>query len=534
MGKRLKRLSALLLAMIMTAAMATAAFADEAYSITVTNTNSNVSIDGQTYSAYKLFNVDYSGNAVHYSYDASNCLNVSYTPSGAAAALSGDSLITWLSDNSRTDAEIRAFADYVYSNYAKNAAAAASATASGETATISLTAPGYYLVYGTAKDKDGNAVVKAAVSLTSAKPTATINPKIDAPSLTKEIKHNESNTWGTVGDNQIGDTVEFRTKTTVPNTANYTTYVYKIHDTMSAGLTSQVKAASDITIKVNDAGDALASSYYTVNAAPTDGCTFEVTVDVIKAIADGKMKTGDTLYTYYNATLNKDALIYDAGKQDNKAQLEYSNSPYDTNDTGKTEEHKVYDWTFKMGVNKTDASGNALTGAKFALSKNSGLGTIAADANGAPTSTADLIALIDNTDGTYTVAPVDYTGTKVYYLTAGNVTIKGLDDATDYYLYETKAPTGYNKLTAPVKFNISANSAYDTTGSTIDASKVTVSVADGAASSTLSTNVVNTTGSTLPSTGGIGTTVFYVIGTMMAGFAVVLFAARKKKSSETD
>ena len=110
-----------------------------------------------------------------------------------------------------------------------------------------------------------------------------------------------------MGDNQIGDTVEFRTITKVPDTAGYTKYDYIIHDTMSAGLTSNVTSSADVTIKVNDT-TVLTTEYYIVTAT---GNSFSATVDILQAIADGKMNANDQLYTYYTGVLNTDAKVYD-------------------------------------------------------------------------------------------------------------------------------------------------------------------------------------------------------------------------------
>lgn len=353
-------------------------------------------------------------------------------------------------------------------------------------------------------------------------------PKGDKPSLDKQIKHNESGTWGVVGDNQIGDTVEFRTITTVPDTTGYDTYVYKIHDTMSVGLTSNVSTAADITIKVNDA-KVLDAKYYTVTA---NGNSFTVNVDILAAINDGVLAKNDSLYTYYTGVLNADAKVYDEGRQDNTAQLEYSNNPNDEG-AGKTKEVKVYDWTFKMGINKVDENGNALTGAKFVLSKNGALkvSDLNCNAEGVPTNTADLIALVKVSDGVYRVATgTDAAETIVYNIDAGNAVIKGLDDSITYYLYETKAPEGYNLLKSPVEFKISAE--YEANGD-LKTGSPTVTVGAGEPSATLSTDVVNNSGSTLPETGGIGTTIFYIAGALLVVAAGIILVTRKRMSSKT-
>lgn len=268
--------------------------------------------------------------------------------------------------------------------------------------------------------------------------------------------------------------------------------------------------------------------YYTVTVDPENANKFTVTVDVLKAIEDGKMAAGDTLYTYYTGILNKNAAVYDVGKQDNKAYLEYSNNPHDNKTTNKTPEKVVYDWTFKMEVNKIDGESKApLSDAKFVLSKNGNcsLGTIGDD--GTPSNTTDLIDLIENSDGSYTVAPAGYTGPVVKVMTAGKITINGLDDATVYYLYETKAPAGYNRLTAAVRFEITAT--YGDAGD--NCTSVTATVNNDVQSS-VSVNVRNNKGSTLPSTGGIGTTLFYVIGGGLMAVAAVLLVTKKRMNNK--
>lgn len=395
------------------------------------------------------------------------------------------------------------------------------------TGTDSITglAAGYYLI----KNTDVGTGEVFTDYILQVVENVTVQPKSGKPTLDKQIRHNDNGEWGVVGDNQIGDTVEFRTITTVPIVSGYTEYTYVIHDEMSAGLTSNVHSNDDVTIKVNDEdAKKLDKIYYTVTVDPENANKFTVTVDVLKAIEDGKMAAGDTLYTYYTGILNKNAAVYDVGKQDNKAYLEYSNNPHDNKTTNKTPEKVVYDWTFKMEVNKIDGESKApLSDAKFVLSKNGNcsLGTIGDD--GTPSNTTDLIDLIENSDGSYTVAPAGYTGPVVKVMTAGKITINGLDDATVYYLYETKAPAGYNRLTAAVRFEITAT--YGDAGD--NCTSVTATVNNDVQSS-VSVNVRNNKGSTLPSTGGIGTTLFYVIGGGLMAVAAVLLVTKKRMNNK--
>lgn len=309
--------------------------------------------------------------------------------------------------------------------------------------------------------------------------------------------------------------------------SGYTQYTYVIHDEMSAGLTSNVRSNEDVTIKVNDE-TVLDKNYYTVTVDEVNTNKFTVTVDVLNAIKDGKMVEGNTLYTYYTGILNENAKVYNDGKQENKAYLEYSNNPHDHATTNSTPVKVVYDWTFKMGVKKVDgADGTPLTDAKFVLSKekNCDLGAIGDD--GQPTKTENLIKLIKNSDDSYTVAPAGYTGPVVNVMTAGDITINGLDDATVYYLYETKAPAGYNRLTAAVRFEITAT--YNDAGDNCTSATATV---NNDPQPSVSVSVRNNKGSTLPSTGGIGTTIFYVIGGGLMAVAAVLLVTKKRMNSK--
>ena len=501
--KYMKKLITLLAVLTLALAMAVPAFAETTtttYTITIKNGTG-------TYAAYQIFkgdlhdntlsNIEWGDNVTH---DGQKVLG---NPADKAKALTGE-------------AEAKAFASEV-AQYLTDPAAG--------TGTDSITglAAGYYLI----KNTDVGTGEVFTDYILQVVENVTVQPKSGKPTLDKQIRHNDNGEWGVVGDNQIGDTVEFRTITTVPIVSGYTEYTYVIHDEMSAGLTSNVHSSDDVTIKVNDEKK-LDKIYYTVTVDPKNANKFTVTVDVLKAIEDGKMAAGDTLYTYYTGILNKNAAVYDVGKQDNKAYLEYSNNPHDNTTTNKTPVKVVYDWTFKMEINKIDGESNApLSDAKFVLSKNGNcsLGTIGDD--GTPSTTTALIDLIENSDGSYTVAPAGYTGSVVNVMTAGKITIKGLDDATEYYLYETKAPAGYNRLTDAVKFKITAT--YNDTGDSW--TSVTAAVNDVEQSS-VSVQVANNKGSTLPSTGGIGTTLFYVIGGGLMAVAAVLLVTKKRMNSK--
>ena len=503
--KYMKKLMTLLAVLTLALAMAVPAFAATSTTYTITINNGT-----GTYEAYQIFKGDLYNDTLSNIEWGDNV-----TPDGQAAL--GDAAVK--AKTLTGEAEAKTFASEV-AQYLTNPPAG--------TGTNSITglAAGYYLIKN-ATVGEGEVFTDYILQVVK---DVEVNPKSGKPTLDKQIRHNDNGEWGVVGDNQIGDTVEFRTITTVPIVSGYTEYTYVIHDEMSAGLTSNVHSNDDVTIKVNDEdAKELDKIYYTVTVDPKNANKFTVTVDVLNAIKDGKMVEGNTLYTYYTGILNEKAKVYNDGKQDNKAYLEYSNNPHDNTTTNKTPEKVVYDWTFKMEINKIDGESKApLSDAKFVLSKNENcsLGTIGDD--GTPSTTTDLIDLIENSDGSYTVAPAGYTGSVVMkVMTAGKITIKGLDDATEYYLYETKAPAGYNRLTDAVKFKITAT--YNDTG---DSYTSVIAAVNDVEQPSVSVQVANNKGSTLPSTGGIGTTIFYVIGGGLMAVAAVLLVTKKRMNNK--
>ena len=489
--KRVKRVLALLAAFALVLAMAVPAFADKAtYKITIKNSVG-------TYEAYQIFKGDLAGNVL------SNIEWGAGVTEAGKAAFDGKTAAE-VAKTLGNETAAKAFATEI-SKYLGTAAGKGTDEITGLSA-------GYYLI----KNESVNPNEAYTDFILQVVKDVAITPKGQKPTLDKQIKHNESGQWGDVGDNQIGDTVEFRTITTVPNTTGYTAYDYTIYDEMSTGLTSNVTAASGITIKINN-GVELESSYYTVTVDPVDANKFSVKVDILKAITDGKIEAGNSLYTYYTGVLNEDAKVYDKGKQQNTAYLQYSNNPHDNNTKGETPDVTGYDWTFKRKVQKRNGAEKEkeLKDAKFVLSKfgTVDLGTISED--GTPAETGNLIKLVYDSANTYRVATASDKNT-TYVMTAGNITIKGLDDAEDYYLYETKAPAGYNRLTEPVKFKI--NATYTSADSRPD---VLTKVGDEAAVTGLKVSVENNAGTTLPSTGGMGTTGCYGVGGGLRAVAVV-------------
>lgn len=526
MKKAMKKLMAALLAVAMVCAMAIPAFADGTGSNTLTI---NGKTAGHTYEAYQVFTGDLKGKVLS-NIDWGNGVigddirNDPDLPSSLKGLSSAAALAAELAKLSPSSDDVNTFAEVVSKHLTANKY---TSTEAGMTYTINNLPDGYYFI----KDATASASMPAGATysryMLNIVQSLTIEAKDTTVTLDKQIKHNETGVWGVVGDNQIGDTVDFRTITTVPDTTGYTSYTYEIHDTMSSELTSNVKDNTDITIKVNDT-TVLDSTYYNVTVDPTNSNKFTVKVKIIDAVKAGVLHANDNLFTYYTGVLNETAKVYPDGPQQNEAHLVYSNNPNDVG-TGETPKKTVYDWTFKVDVTKVDGNDKTqrLEGAVFVLSEKSGL-DLEPGKDGTPTKNqTSLIKLVDNHDGTYTVA--DTTTTTTYTMTTpagGQISIKGLDDEKEYYLYETKAPGGYNALTAPVKIKITDNT-YDSIGNQI-VTQPNVVFNGSNAYSGVGFEVENNRGTTLPGTGGIGTTIFYVVGGGLMVAAAILLITKKR------
>lgn len=513
--KNIKRFMSIITVAVMVFCLNAFTVSAETFSITVNNTNTDsVSINGKTFTAYKVFSVLYNEGADAYTYSAdTTCISSDYS---SALSDFGASNVNDLITAIDSEANARKFADSVYNNYVKNnnmnaGVVKASAEASSEQAVITVTEAGYYLVFGEGTNNDGadtKDTVTSLVMLDTVAPSVEINAKLDAPKLTKQIQHNDDNSWGNVGDNQVGDTVHYRFISEIPeNAVSFDSYNYIIHDTMSAGLDFV-----DDSVKVyigEGTSNQLDASYITVNE--TDSQNFTVSIDVLKALNDKKITVNDTIYTYYDAVLNKSALIAEdhpdsTNHNDNTAYLEYSNNPYDNDSTGETVRSEVYDWTFSFQVNKIDSSvpGKPLENAVFNIKKGE-----------------DVLKFTLKEANVYIV---DSLGSITDITTDGSGTFKiiGLDDEIDYTLVEKTAPPGYNKA-ENVVFKLS--SGYNTNGNQLDSLSATI---DGTPGKNNSVDVVNQSGSKLVGTGGIGTTIFYVSGGVLMAVAVVLLITKKK------
>lgn len=487
MKKTFKKLMAALLAVALLCAMAVPAFAAEDAATGSGTITIDKAINGESYTAYKIFDVVSSkkeaDDSTTYVYKVADGWTDFFNDSTVKNYVSVDThgQPTWITGkDSGTD--LQAFAKLALDYASKpNPITGKTATAVDNQAVIRGLTAGYYVVSTTA----GSLCI-----LNTNGSDLTIDEKNEAPTIDKKIDgSNLSN------DAAIGDVVNY----TVTIHAKKGATGYVLTDTMTKGLTFN---RDSLAVKVGT--DTLTeNTHYTVAVdAATDGSTkFTVT------FKDTYLNTidGDTeIVVSYTATVNKDAVIGTTGNT-NTAQLKYGKKS--------TVDSKTTTYSYKFDLVKTDSSNKLLTGAKFKLYDSQ-------------TSTTPVKLIKDATTGNYRVAETSETGfTEEIEINSYNaVTISGLNKKT-YYLEETQAPAGYNKLTErqPVELGKEGFVANAT---------LTGSGAKGAEWTSGGVRVINNAGATLPSTGGMGTTLFYVIGGGLMVAAVVLLVTKKRMENK--
>lgn len=481
--KHVRKIASLVLALVMVLALSVGAFAAGTNTITVKN-----AVSGQKYELYKILDLSVNENKTAYSYTVnSTWADFFKSPDGKGLTyVNIDTLgyVTW-----REGADVAAFAKDAEA-FAKGLTALRTITADkdGDIMFSDLEA-GYYLVTSTLG-------TKATVGTTPSTPNPVIQEKNEVPTNVKTVEEDSTGKYGSTNDADIGQTVNFKsTITAQPGAENYV-----FEDTMSAGLTykNDAKVYTDETMTTE-----LAAANYTVNNTPGDGKTFTITFT--QSYLD--TVTAETkLYVKYSATLNEGAVVGLPGNS-NKSTLKYGDSA----NTKSTPESETITYTWDLDVLKygnTDKA-NVLENAQFVL-LNKDKNKVAVVVDGKLTGWADVPA--EGEDGTipWNASTILTTNTQ------GKIEIDGLDSDT-YYLREIKAPAGYNALGQDVEVKI--------TGATTKE--------DGSDSLTYTTVVAeinNQSGTELPSTGGMGTTVFYILGSvLMLGAAVVLVTRKRMK-----
>lgn len=388
---------------------------------------------------------------------------------------------------------------------------------SGNYVATMTVAPGYYLVVPTlGSTGNNNRGTDAMLTNVVADQTASINLKSEYPTVSKTVNGEH----GTM--NQIGKEIEFTVKSKVPDTTNYKTYNMKFTDKFTDGLTFVPES-----VKVTIGNKPMApTTDYTVTE-PTAGSntlTIEL-VNVIQHITGSKYATGDEIQITYKAKLNKNA-IGETDPETNEVKINYSNDP-DGGYDGVTEVDKDKVYTFDIDLHKYAAGNESafLAGAEFKLYDNED------NAKGETPDTA--IKLVKTDDTHYRVATAEEIATPggleitdtITTVSTGMVNIDGLGEG-DYWLKETKAPSGFNKPKDPFKINIDATFEAD---GTLKSSTVTVGTTPNTANDN-DVKIENRQGTLLPETGGMGTVIFTVIGVVVIAGGAAWYVSRRRSS----
>ena len=481
--KHARKLASLLLALVMVFALATTAFAAEKNgSIEIKNP-----VEGQTYNAYLMFELEsYNPDTNAYSYKITEKWR-EFVTTGAGKdyfSIHDQDYVTLKEGVTVGDEEAAAIAKAAV-DYAADKKLTPAATLPKEDGsyTASGLTLGYYVV---------DSSLGALCGLTTTNPSATISEKNEVPAPKKTVKEDSTSGYGKSNTAQIGDTVEF--KIVIP--AKKGAQNYTLHDQMEAGLTLN---QNSITVKAGE-NELKEGKDYTVDfkvackdKSGADAiCDFEIrfTNDYLSTI------TADTdIVVTYTAVLNKNAET----TNNNDTVLDYGDGNHSEWDETTTK-------TFMFDIIKTKSNMEVLNGAKFELYD--------AQTGG------NKIALVKVADGVYRVATATEKNAEGFtsaVIEAGKATVKGLDAKT-YWLQETEAPAGYNKLAGRVQVKIDGANLTTTMEGNVWYE------GDGGV------QITNKAGTQLPSTGGMGTTIFYVLGSALVLGAVVLLVTKKRMS----
>lgn len=487
--KLIKKIAAIMLSIMMVLGMASVVSAEGTTSGTSTATKGKITINsavaGQTYKIYRILELEsYNADTKSYAYKATTAWENFIKGDGIKGVyvtIDNNGYVTWKegADPAEFAKKALAYAHNTSNNISNNGSE--TVEEGSNTVTFDNLDLGYYLVESS---------VGALCGLTTTNNEVTIAEKNGTPSVEKKVQEDSTSAWGKNNTADIGQIVNFQTTITAQQGAQN----YVLHDKMDAGLTF----GGTVTVKRGDTILTTPNDYSLITDAAniTDGCTFEIAFT--QAFCNTLAKD-DKIIVTYSATLNDD--VESNKEYKNETWLKYGENNQTNHDITKTKtfELPVFKYTTKDG-NKTK-----LAGATFTLSKKSdGSDPIKLVSNGNDATAGDIYRVAKAGDAN--------TVTKVTTPDSGKFTIKGLD-ADTYYLTETKQPDGYNKLSAPITVVIAENG-------TITVNGQTASVVE----------VENNTGSLLPSTGGSGTTMIYILGAILVlGSSVVLITKKRMR-----
>lgn len=494
MKKAMKKLMAALLAVAMVCAMAIPAFA--AGGAGATTGEGKITIDnaviGHTYKIYRILNLQYNETAKSFRYEKNNKWGAFVDEQSDKLAVDANGVVTWKEGVSaeKDGAPIKALA-IAAGQYVKDQGTAFAAddskVAASSTVIFDNLPLGWYLVVS---DLTSDAIC----SIDTTAKQVTIKEKNGVPTVTKEVEY-ASGSWGQGNDGNVGDTVNFQTTINVTD-GDPTNYV--LHDQMSKGLTFK---ENSIAVKVNDT----LITNYTVEYTNTDKCTFEI------SFPNGTLHTNDTVVVTYSATINNDAVVGTTGNE-NETWLKYGDNGETTH--GKT---KTYTWSFNIFKYFTDSNNDMqyLADVEFVLYRKN------ADDKAE-------YAKFDPNNKLTGWTEAENEATKLKTNATSTVAVEGLDAGT-YFLKEITTPGGFNGLTSDVEVKITS-SCNILTGATYAVEYKMVNE-EGFTDTDEQEKVVpieNKRGTTLPGTGGIGTTIFYVVGGGLMAAAAILLITKKR------
>ncbi len=538
--KRMKKILSVLLSVVMVMAMGITAFAEgDSASAATSTSNYSVTINNATgtYEIYQVFagdlsvdsdtgvktlsNVTWGKDVNKFFYTTKDATGTEQEETGNDAAKIAEYLATKNNDSVVAKDFAKKAIDSVKTD---SNSGIATANTNGKATFTGLSA-GYYVVANTSVGTS-ESYTEYILQVVG---NVTVENKADVPELEKKVKDKNDTTgtttdWQDSADYDIGDVIPFQLKGTIADNYDaYTSYYYAFHDVEESGLT--FKEISEVYVMNNNQKTVVPVTQYTLKtgdqvsetAEGAEKCSFEIVFDDLKNLKDADenaivINEDSEIYVEYTSTLNNKAVLGNQGNV-NKAKLEFSNNP-NGNGKGETPWDNVIVFTYKVVINKVDAKSQPLKGAEFTLSKQ--VAKPIKDDGSVKDYESKTVQVAKNSEGT-------------------EFTFSGLDDGT-YILTETETPKGFNTI-EPITFTVTAehNITWEGTNRTdvlikLSGDKVSgeITFTSNVKAGSLTATVVNKEGTVLPSTGGIGTTIFYVVGAiLMIGAGVVLVSRRR-------
>lgn len=488
----MKKLFAFTLSLLMVMSLASVAFADN-----VTITMSDAYVSDSTYKAYRLLDAEVNTDD---DTKADYTVNSDYSAllQGVTSKSTDAEVVEAISEI--TAANALTFAGNVYNAMSIEQKEGGYTAVSG----VFSVPTGYYLIVET--DIGDHPDTYSLYLLKVVHKSITVTTKESAPSLTKKVQDDRDGNWVDTADYNIGDSIPYQLTGTMPDKYDiYTTYKYVITDTMTnLAVPTTSGVPTGVTVTAEPVTEFEGSTSMTLVPDTLTFASGTLTVGFNNLKTNPRITKNTKIYVNYEAVLQPGANLGSIGNE-NVAVLEYSNNPNNTGSTGHTPEDKNIVYTYQVNIHKTDEQGDPLTGATFALYK----------ANG-----TDLVSR------PVVVAPNGYDFSWV-----------GLDAGT-YVLKEVTPPTGYNKIN-DITFTISATHTNDGDATPLTLTELTATDPFTAEAGTggvkyngiISADIENEAGPLLPETGGVGTTMFYVIGAALLLGAGVLLISKKRMSA---